>query len=43
MYIMDIQDWIVDIYIGYEYLKFTIIVDIHNTVMDALMYIYIYP
>ena len=42
MLIMDIHDSIVDIHIwiwifGYEYLEFTTIVDIHNSVMKTIM------
>ena len=37
MLIMDIHDSIVDIHIGYEYLEFTTIVDIHNSAMETIM------
>ena len=44
MLIMDINDWIVDIHIWiwiYEYLEFTTIVDIHNSIMETIMDIHI--
>ena len=38
MLIMNTHDWIVEISIfGYEYLEFTTIVDIHNSVMETIM------